>query len=120
MFSFFKKASAEERQMTSRSILELADKWWDGGYQKFYFKLQFYHHENGNKEQEQAAMEKREMIEKLLTESLRADNSGSLENKKIQEMIFVRVSTVLNGLEQIKVIAEDQKLPFRDLITGGK
>lgn len=116
MFSLFKKASWEEQQMTIRSILELSDLWYEKGYQKFYFKLFAYHTDQGNSTAANAAFQKKEAIEKFLSTSLRACNDSSLSNKKVQEMAFVRASTILNSLAQLKIWANENDLPFKGLI----
>ena len=116
LFSIFKKASWEEQRMTQRSILDLHDKWIEKGYQKFYFKLIAFHVEQNNQQAANAALQKKDAIEKFLTVGLRSCNDSSFSNKKVQEMAFVRVSAILNSLQQIKVWANENDIPFKDLI----
>ena len=102
--------------MTIRSILELSELWYEKGYQEFYFRLLAYHTDQGNGPAATAAFEKKEAIEKFLSTGLRACNDSSLSNKKVQEMAFVRASTILNSLAQIKIWADENDLPFKDVI----
>ncbi|MDA7749539.1 hypothetical protein N8913_04460 [Litoricola sp.] len=102
--------------MTSRSILELSDLWYKKGYQSFYMKLHMHHIDEGNRPAATAAFEKKQAIESFLTTALRACNDSSFSNKKVQEMAFVRASTILNSLAQIKIWANENDLPFKHLI----
>jgi hypothetical protein len=79
-------------------------------------KLHLYHVDEGNRPAATAALEKRQAIEDFLTTGLRACNDSSLANKKVQEMAFVRASTILNSLDQIKIWANENDLPFKEVI----
>ena len=59
---------------------------------------------------------KKQAIESFLNTALRACNDSSFSNKKVQEMAFVRASTILNSLAQIKIWANENDLPFKNLI----
>jgi hypothetical protein len=113
MFSIFKKSNPQDTQMTKAAVLELADKWWEKGYQKFYFELRSYHHNHGNTSQYRATDEKIKFIDTLLESSLKAISEGyGLNNKKMQEMVYIRVSTALKNLEDAKKLAVENNLPI--------
>lgn len=113
MFSIFKKSNPQDIQMTREAILELADKWWEKGYQKFYFELRSYHYNQGNTQQYQATVEKIKFIDTLLESSLKAISEGyGLDNKKMQEMVYLRASTALKNLEDAKKLAKELNLPI--------
>ena len=75
-----------------------------------------HHIDEGNRPAATAAFEKKQAIESFLTTALRACNDSSFSNKKVQEMAFVRASTILNSLAQIKIWADENDLPFKDVI----
>ena len=116
MFSIFKKASQADRDMTVRSILKLSNLWVEGGYKKFYLKLIAYHHDKGDQSAVSDSVKRMETMNHLISESLRACNNQALFNQKVQTMVFTRVSTALNLLEQQSVIAYKNDLPFKELI----
>jgi len=116
MFSIFKKASQADVEMTRRSIMKLHTMWHDQGYQKFYFELMRYHHELGNDSAADDALKRKNAIEHLLSESLRACNSTALSNQKAQTMVFTKVSSALNLLEKISTMAYNEDIPFKELI----
>ena len=113
MFNIFKKSSSQDIQMTKEAVLELANKWRDEGYEKFYFELRAYHSSQGNTAAYNATNQKIQTINTLIDESLQAiANNYGLNNKKIQEMVYVRTVTALRNLEDSKKMAVDMELPF--------